>query len=137
MADIEKSNRDLIDQSLLDDNDIFMIMTMTLLVMVLAKITALVSYVQDLRPQGFVESHNLEVSPTVQEFAFSNVLQGMVIQNDGSVSVFVKVNSSNNNPSEIKPGEAIPINFDVHVIERIYYYTLVGGVSRIRIDGIY
>jgi len=137
MADIVKSNRDLIDQSLLDDNDIFMIMTMTLLVMVLAKITALVSYVQDLRPQGFVESHNLEVSPTVQEFAFSNVLQGMVIQNDGSVSVFVKVNSSNNNPSEIKPGEAIPINFDVHVIERIYYYTLVGGVSRIRIDGIY
>ena len=137
MADIEKSNRDLIDQSLLDDNDIFMIMTMTLLVMVLAKITALVSYVQDLRPQGFVESHNLEVSPTVQEFAFSNVLQGMVIQNDGSVSVFVKVNSSNNNPSEIKPGEVIPINFDVHVIERIYYYTLVGGVSRIRIDGIY
>ena len=137
MADIVKSNRDLIDQSLLDDNDIFMIMTMTLLVMVLAKITAVVSYVQDVRPQGFVEAHNLEVSPTVQEFAFSNVLQGMVIQNDGSVSVFVKVNSSNNNPSEIKPGEVIPINFDVHVIERIYYYTLVGGVSRIRIDGIY
>jgi len=117
--------------------DMMFVMVMSFVMMLFFNNNRIVSYVQSLTPMGFVEPHSLDVNPTEKELVFANVLQGMTITNDGSYSVFVKVNSSTNNPSEIKPGECMLINFSVHAIERIFYFTLVGGISRMRVDGVY
>jgi len=138
MADIVKSGEsqqvDIFD---FGATDMMFVMVMAMFMMQFFNNNRIVSYVQNLTPMGFVESYSLGVNSTEQELVFVNVLQGMTITNDGGYSVFVKVNSSTNNPSEIKPGECLPLNFDIHVIERIYYFTLVGGVSHVRVDGIY
>ena len=138
MADTVKSGQvqqdDFFDLTAVD---IMFVMVMSFVMMLFFNSNSVVSYVQSLTPMGFVEPHSLDVNPTEKEVAFANILQGMTVTNDGNCSVFVKVNSSTNNPSEIKPGECMLINFSVHAIERIYYFTLVGGTSRMRVDGVY
>ena len=138
MADIVKTGQSQYDDVLdLTAGDMMFVMIMVMFMLLFFNNNRIVSYVQNLTPMGFIEPHSLGVTSTETELVFANVLQGMTITNDGDYSVFVKVNSSQNNASEIKPGECMPINFDIHVIERIYYSTVVGGVSHIRVDGIY
>jgi len=113
---------------------IFMIMIIAVAIPVVVNVAQTAVASQGILAQGLNEPYGLTAKSTVQELAFTQPMQSVMITNDGTTTVYAKVNSLNNQANEIKTGETLVFDYNTHVIERVFYYTL-SGQSDIRITG--
>ena len=113
---------------------IFMIMIIAVAIPVVVNVAQTAVASQGILAQGLNEPYGLTAKPTVQELAFTQPMQSVMITNDGNTTAYIKVNSLNNQPNEVKAGETLELDYNTHVVERIFYYTL-SGQTNLRVTG--
>ena len=113
---------------------IFMIMIIAVAIPVVVNVAQTAVAPQGILAQGLNEPYSLVAKSTIQELAFTRPMQSVMITNDGSVTAYIKINSLNNQPNEVRGGETLELDYNTHVVERVFYYTLSGQTS-LRITG--
>lgn len=125
-----------------DDDDMMgtMMTCMFMVILVAAMVPTIVNMVQatvaaqGVLAQGLNEPYSLTAKATTQELTFSQAMQSVMITNDGATTVYAKINSLNAKANEVRAGETLELDYNTHVIDRVFYYT-ISGQSNIRITG--
>jgi hypothetical protein len=91
-------------------------------------------YVEDRTPTGLIQTFNVTATDDVAEVKLDYLAQSVSIINDDSAnSVYVWVNSRGRPRHEIKHGETLDIDFEVHKIRYLYLQCDTGQSAAVRI----
>ncbi len=90
---------------------------------------------EDKSSQGIILSYDRVATPSdpSEEIILARLGQSVSIVNDGPGILFVEINSRNRNPVTLNPNEAQAINFENHVLDRLYVRSAVGNNASARI----
>ncbi len=126
-----------------DDDDGMMdnmIMMMFMVIMIVAVVRIVPGIVQATTAAqgtlalGLDEPHSVTAKTTIQEVKFPQPMQSVSVQNDGGTTAYIKINALDSNPNVLNAGEGLELDYNTHVIERVFYYTL-SGQTALRIIG--
>jgi len=112
----------------------FMVMFIVVAIPIITNIATTAIAAQGVLAQGLNEPYSLTAKSAVQELTFTQAMQSVMITNDGNTTAYIKVNSLNNQPNEVRGGETLELDYNTHVVERVFYYTLSGQTS-LRVTG--
>jgi len=115
---------------------VFGVMMMTVMIMVMDSVSGIEAYTQAITPQGVSEGYVLTATTCIQTLEFDTPLQSIVVRNDGDSTVYLMLNTSNGMPSVVRAWEAFSVDYDIHCIEKLFYYTTT-GTALLRVTGLY